>query len=252
MRYHGFATIDYLILKQVQFGSDKSVLEIGVGTGSTAGKIIGKVKEYCGIDISAKTINQLTSLYIKDTNIRFHTVDVCKDVNLGKRFDIVFSADTLEHVESPAGFFNFIARHLSFDGTAIITFPNESEKRHHGITWFDRKKDIEQLTENANLEIVELFQVKKACLHRLFENLLWNLPKSLVSKRSNVLPQSFEDTQAFTIIETGGLKTIILALYAKAVTKFTALFPLYNIVKIVDGISNKVLLIHLKHKGLEV
>ena len=48
MKYHGFSTRDYLILDNIPISKEISVLEIGVGTGSTAELIIGRVKEFCG------------------------------------------------------------------------------------------------------------------------------------------------------------------------------------------------------------
>ena len=66
MRYYGFATIDYLILQNLHFCRDSSVLEIGVGTGSTARLIIGNVKKFSDIDISEKTVEQLNLVYKTD------------------------------------------------------------------------------------------------------------------------------------------------------------------------------------------
>ncbi len=54
MRYHGFAAIDYLLLNNISLNKNSYVLEIGVGTGSTAnliisGKDTGKIYEQtCG------------------------------------------------------------------------------------------------------------------------------------------------------------------------------------------------------------
>lgn len=248
MRYYGFATIDYLILENLHFHKDLSVLEIGVGTGSTARLIIGKVKEFWGVDISNENIDQLTSVYKNDKTVKFYTVDVCKDSYVGKKFNIVFSADTLEHVKESKGFFGFIAKHLSPDGVALVTFPNESEKRHHGITWFNRIEELLTLIDSSGLEIIDFYQVKKTYYHRFIEKLFWKIPKSILSKRKDVLPQSFENTKAFEIIKSGGIKAQILAIYANLVTKFAACFPLYRLNEIENNIENKVLLMHLKLK----
>ncbi len=248
MRYYSFATIDYLILKNLRFDRDLSVLEIGVGAGSTLRRIIGNVKEFCGVDISEETIKQLNWVYKNDRTAKFYIVDVSEDSYLGHKFDIVFSADTLEHVKKPVGFFNFIARHLSADGVALVTFPNESERKHHGISWFNRKEDLLELIDHSDLEISNLCEVNKTFYHKFIEALLWKLPKSIVSRRPKISPQSFENTRAFAIIKTGGLKMKLYATYASAVTRLAACFPLYNLHDIETNVNDKVLLIHLKHK----
>ena len=52
-KWDGQAFIDKMDLDK-----DKSVLEIGVGTGRLAVKTVILCKDYCGIDISPKTINK--------------------------------------------------------------------------------------------------------------------------------------------------------------------------------------------------
>lgn len=247
MRYYGFATRDYLILSQLNFRSELSVMEIGVGAGSTAAHIIRRVKEFCGIDISAENIARLAATYKRNSSVAFLTADVCKNISIGKKFDIIFSADTLEHVQSPDGLFTFIAVHLSQNGTALVIFPNESENKHHGVTWFDNKEDLLKLVETAGLEMLCITEVRKTLSHRFLETILWKLPKSIMTrKQSNILPQSFEETKAFAINQAGGIKSILLALYASSVTKLTALFPLYNVVDAGADISNKILLMKLQ------
>jgi len=249
LRYYGFATRDYLILENIRLQKDSSVLEIGVGTGSTTRHFIGKVKYYCGVDISKETIKQLITIYKKDKSVGFYVADVCKDINIGKKFDIIFSADTLEHVEEPGAYFYFIKKHLNSDGVALITFPNESEKKHHGITWFDKKEDLVRVIEESGLEILDIYQVKKTNYHRLIEYFLWKLPKSIMSRKSDLLPQSFEDTQAFEVNDTGGIKANLFAIYSRIVTRFAACFTLYKLSDNLETISDKVLLMHLKHKS---
>lgn len=251
MRYYGFAVRDYLILQKIHLCKDVSVLEIGVGTGSTAKQIIGRVREFCGVDISREAIEQLSQIYKHDNSVKFYTIDVCKDSFLGKKFNIIYSADTLEHVKSPMGFFSFIAKHLiSLNGIALVTFPNESAKKHHGITWFDRKVDLLDQIDSFGLRVLDLYQVRKTVYHRVIRNFLWEFPKSIIHRHTNISPQSFENTEAFAINKTNGVKTNLFACYARMVTWFAALFPLYRCdILLEQNINNKVLLMSLKHKS---
>ena len=248
MIYHGFSTRDYLILQNITLSKEISVLEIGVGTGSAADLIIGKVKKYCGVDISAGLIDWLKSVYKNEDSVKLCAIDVCKDEFLGEKFDVVFSADTLEHVKSPEGYFNFIAKHLSSEGVALVTFPNESGKKHHGISWFNSKTELLNIIDSFGLKVLNIYQVKETIYHQLIKKFLWSLPKSIVSRRTDVSPQSFENTEAFEIIKTGGVKANLFACYSRIITKLAAFFPLYNLDETEENISDKVLLLCLKHK----
>lgn len=249
MRYHGFFTRDYLILDNIPIGKETSVLEIGVGTGSTAELIVDKVKEFCGVDISAESIEMLNHIYNNNNCVNMYCLDVSSNVSLGKRFNVIYSADTLEHVKQPKGFFNFIARHLFFDGVAVVTFPNESEGKHHGITWFNSRTDFLMLIDSVGLKIVNFYEVRQTTWHRIIKRYLWNLPKSLVSHGDKTCPpQTFEQTEAFQIIRNGGIKAKFFGYYAKTITKLAALFSLYDYFEVGQKINNKVLLMCLKHK----
>jgi SAM-dependent methyltransferase len=249
MRYHGFSARDYLILDNIPISKEISVLEIGVGTGSTAELIIGKVKEFCGVDISKELIEVLSATYRNNNSVNFYRLDVCSDASLGKRFNVIYSADTLEHVKQPKGFFNFIVRHLSFDGIAVVTFPSESEVKHHGITWFNSKTDLLMLIDSVGLKVDNLSEVRETIWHKIIRKYLWDLPKSLVSRQNiTIPPQTFEQTEAFQIIQDGGIKVKFFACYAKTITRMAALFSLYNYFEVSENINNKNLLIHLKHK----
>ena len=140
------------------------------------------------------------------------------NVFLNKKFDIIISADALEHVKLPKNYFNFIRRHLKSDGTALITFPNESKEKHHGITWFDNKKELMKLINEFNFEIIELKEVRQTFWHKFVKNFLWNIPKSIIYKSKNK-PQVFEDTKAFQIVLKNNIKTKIFSIYAEIIKK---------------------------------
>jgi len=249
MNYHGFAARDYLILENLPLINEElTVLEIGVGTGSTLKKIFSRAKEFCGVDISEETINILKRRHNNDDRISFHCLNVCGNISLNKKFNIIYSADTLEHIEKPLEFFNFIRKHLDADGIGLITFPNESREKHHGITWFNRKSDLLKLIDSLDLQIIDFSEVIPTFWHQLIRRFLWDLPKSLVSrKRKDFLPQTFDQTEGFDIFRKNTFKSKLLANYARTVTGLAGIFPLYKLSEIGEEISNKILLIHLEH-----
>jgi len=79
LRYCGFAARDYLILKHLPLDKEITVLDIGVGLGSIVDKLIGRVKEYCGVDIANELINHLTFLYRHVKSASWYCLDACKD-----------------------------------------------------------------------------------------------------------------------------------------------------------------------------
>ncbi len=248
MRYFGFTTRDKLILQNIPICSDASVLEIGVGEGSTAKKIIGKVREFCGVDISEENINTLDSVYSNHNSVSMRCLDAGTDAALGKKFDIIYSADTLEHVNNPYGFFTFIKRHLTTNGVVVITFPNEPENGHHGVTWFNSKNDLASLANKADLKIIDFYEVRQSLWHRLIKRYFWELPKNLISRqKNNASPQTFDETANFKINQEGGIKSIVFESYARIITTLSSFFPLYKYFYANECIDNKRLLLRLTH-----
>lgn len=246
MRYRSFHTRDYLFLKNIKFNKNLSVLEIGTGLGSIVDDFKGKIKEYYGVDIAPETIDYLSSQYKKNSSVNLFCLDVCSlSSNLNKKFDVIISADTLEHVELPQNYFNFIERHLKNDGIALVTFPNESKEKHHGITWFEKKSDLFDVILKNNLRIVRLCEVKNTPWHLFVKKYFWQFPKYLISKNKEN-PQVFDGTEAFNIISSRGVKVKIFTVYAALLNKIASLFLLHTYRDIENDIKNKVLFTILK------
>lgn len=245
MKYFSFNVRDYFILDRVELNKDSSVLEIGVGLGGFANLAADRVKEFWGVDISRGTIDYLKSNF---DNGKFYCLDILKnDSDLKKKFDVIVSADTLEHIEEPQKLFYFIKRHLSFGGRAFVTFPNESKEKHHGLTWFLSEKDILNLIEKSSLKVEDFYGVKETLWHKIIKALFWNLPKKL-SGSSSFAPQVFDDTRAFKLInQPNRFKRDVLSFYSMQVTKMARLFPAYKRTGIDGNIKNKRLVIKLKN-----
>lgn len=248
MRYCGFNARDYLLLEHLPSDKQLSLLEIGVGLGSVVEKLRGRVKEYCGVDISRQLIDYLSSLYHNLEYVSWHCLDVCKESSsLRKDFDIVFSSHTLEHVASPQGFFNFVARHAKPDGIIFVIFPNDSQEKHHGITWFNNKKKLLGIIERAQLKIIKFLEIKETPWHRAIRLFFWSIPRSIILRKEN-MPQTFEETDAFKIAQADNIASKVIGLYANIITKLAAVFPLYKYSNVGENIRNKDLFICLKRK----
>jgi SAM-dependent methyltransferase len=242
MNYYGFSARDHLVLENMIFGRNMSVLEIGVGAGSMVRRIKNKVGEFLGIDISADLIVHLKSVYSGYPHMRF----VCgEDLLKGKMFDRIFSTDTLEHVESPGSFFGFIGSHLKKGGKALVSFPNESEEKHHGISWVDNKSDIYRMVKDAGLRISRLSVVEKTFWHSWLKGTLWDTPKKIFSNSSKNI-QVFDQTQAYRIMTNRSVFSCALSIYSNLMTFFAGLFPLYEYKDVGGSITDKVLLLILE------
>lgn len=250
MNYYGFATRDYLILNNIKELNNKtSILEIGVGLGSFVSLIEGKIKEFYGVDISKEIIDYLFYFYGNRDDIKFYCLDVCQeDSNLKKSFDVIVSADTLEHVVNPQAFFNFIKKHLKPNGKAIITFPNESKEKHHGIIWFKNKEELLSIIERSGLKTDKLLEARETGWHRAIRFTFWKMPKLLLL-RQNKNPQTFEETKAYKIVSgSKSFKKNILSFYGNITTKLAKMFSLYKYFPLNENIKNKRLIIILKNK----
>jgi len=172
--------------------------------------------------------------------IRLLCLDVCAEgADLGRSFDVVFSLDTLEHVECPGRFFSFMARHLEDDGRGAVLFPNESAERHHGVTWFEDEGALRRAIEEAGLEVVRLLELRMSAWHRAIKAVFWTAPKRLTrispSPSSFRSSSSFDETEAFRLARMKGPAAQLAALYAGAVSRLARLFPLYRERKIRGG-----------------
>lgn len=87
-----------IFIDELDVNKDKSVLEIGCGTGRLAAKIVNSVKNYVGIDISPKTVERAKQYFANNVNTQF----LCNDFltcNFGHFFDIVYSSLTFMHIK---------------------------------------------------------------------------------------------------------------------------------------------------------
>lgn len=79
-------------INKMELNADKSVLEIGVGTGRLAVRVAPLCKKFCGIDISPKTIDRA-----KENLSSFENVElICGDFleySFGIQFNVIYSCE---------------------------------------------------------------------------------------------------------------------------------------------------------------
>lgn len=99
--------------------SDK-ILELGSGTGISGSLIIKKRKNFTGSDFS-KTFVKLAQ---KRNGKKFIQIDATKIPFKDSSFDLVCSADLIEHIPNLSKALDEMERVLKRNGTLVIQFPN--------------------------------------------------------------------------------------------------------------------------------
>ena len=111
----------------ISFVKGKRVLDIacGEGYGSFLLKEAGALS-VVGVDISETSISQAKKLFA-DKNLEYLVADLNKPLSLFKKheFDVVISAETIEHLENPEIFLESIKQLIKPDGIIILTCPND-------------------------------------------------------------------------------------------------------------------------------
>lgn len=99
----------------------KKILEIGPGLSSYTTPFLELGIEYWANEIGAETSDFIDRVF-KAPVIRQPLQDICDSYD--KKFDLIFTKDSLEHHPNPAASLRRIKRLLSKDGWLIISVPN--------------------------------------------------------------------------------------------------------------------------------
>ena len=160
-KWDGQAFIDKMDLDK-----DKSVLEIGVGTGRLAVKTVILCKDYCGIDISPKTINKAKENLANHKNVKL----ICDDFlshHFNNLYDVVYSSLTFMHIQEKQNAINKAACLLKHGGKFVLSIDKSQEDfidmGTRKITIFpDSPTEIKDCILNADLDLVECFDTELA------------------------------------------------------------------------------------------
>lgn len=158
-KWDGDKFIDYLHITK-----DKSVLEIGVGTGRIAVKIVGLCKYFTGIDISSKTINRAHN-HLNYDNVNLICDDFLK-YSFNSKYDVIYSSLTFMHFKDKIAVFNKIAD-LLCDGIFVLSIDkNQEEYIEYGNRkikiYPSTKMEIIEQIKRSNLKLITLDEVEFA------------------------------------------------------------------------------------------
>lgn len=110
----------------MELNKDKSVLEIGVGTGRLAVRVAPLCGEFYGVDISPKAIERAKENLVEFKNVRLTCADFLP-YEFGRTFDVVYSSLTFMHIKEKQKAINKVAALLKDDGRFVLSIDKNQD-----------------------------------------------------------------------------------------------------------------------------
>jgi predicted phosphodiesterase/SAM-dependent methyltransferase len=153
-------------LKAMQLNPNKSVLEIGVGTGRLALRVCGKCGIFTGIDISSKTVERARENLREFSNVRL----ICGDYlthQFDMSFDVIYSSLTFMHIEEKQAAIEKTANLLTPGGRFVLSIEkSEQTEINYGTrivpVYPDKPDKILTLLVDAGLTVDNQFETEFA------------------------------------------------------------------------------------------
>lgn len=153
-------------IDSLQLSKEKSVLEIGVGTGRLAVRVAPECRKFFGIDISPKTIQRAKENLKGHSNVTL----ICDDFmsyNSGRKFDVIYSSLTFMHIKDKQAAINKVKSLLNSGGRFVLSIDkNQSDTIDCGtrkIKIFpNRKDDIIRYINQSGMRLINVVEVEFA------------------------------------------------------------------------------------------
>ena len=160
-KWDGQAFID-----KMKLDKDKTVLEIGVGTGRLAVRVAPLCGEFYGVDISSKTIERAKGNLAEFENVRLTCADFLS-YEFGRTFDVVYSSLTFMHIKEKQKAINKVTALLKENSKFVLSIDKNEEgfidTGTRKITVFpDTPEEIKTYIENSGLLLIEHYETEFA------------------------------------------------------------------------------------------
>ena len=149
-------------IDSLQLSKEKSVLEIGVGTGRLAVRVAPDCRKFFGIDISPKTIQRAKENLKGHSNVTL----ICDDFmsyHSGRKFDVIYSSLTFMHIKNKQAAINKVKSLLNSGGRSVLSIDkNQSDTIDCGTRkikiYPDRKEDIMRYINQSGMRLIKVFE----------------------------------------------------------------------------------------------
>jgi len=176
IRYLAIQKLLSPIIKQCDY-----ILDVGCGVGDHLIKFAQRCpdKTFVGIDIDAELINN-ANRRVKYKGLKNLSFDIenCSEIDHEQTFDLIYSVDTLEHIEDVSDVVARLKRALRPNGYIAIHVPNREQKRHFSRMAHIEHEDhvrigfsmeeLEALFNKYNLQVL-----KRQYTHGYWGSLAW-------------------------------------------------------------------------------
>jgi len=155
-----------VFIDKMELNKDKSVLEIGVGTGRLAVRVAPLCGEFYGVDISPKTIERAKDNLAKLENVSLTCADFLS-YEFGRTFDVVYSSLTFMHIEDKQKAINKVATLLEVGGKFVLSIDKNQDSfidtETRKITVFpDAPAEIQSYIADSGLLLLEHYETEFA------------------------------------------------------------------------------------------
>lgn len=153
----------------------KRVLDAACGEGYGSHLLAAVAAEVTGVDISAESIAHAQARYGDKDNLTFCRADATRLDFADRRFDVIVSFETLEHLAAQQELVAGFARLLADDGVLLISSPDK--RTYSEIAGFRNEYHVRELYREELLELLgtQFPEVRLYGQKLLFQSALWSL-----------------------------------------------------------------------------
>ena len=158
----------------MELSNNKTVLEIGIGTGRIAEKTAPICRKLYGIDISEKTVERAKENLSHLSNIELICADFTEHI-FNLKFDVIYSSLTFMHFEDKQFIISKIADLLKNNGLFVLSIDkSQSEYINFGTRkvkiYPDSPEKISVCIKNTGLTVDELIETEFAYIFKIKNN----------------------------------------------------------------------------------